>query len=300
MQLNQIRDFIAIVEAGSIRSAARARGVSHPAMTKSVRLLEDELRVQLFHRGTRGVVPTSAGRVFLERARVIRAEVRKAEQEMAERADQGSATVGVGCVPIVSTMLLPQTITRFLDKHPKSRLRILENTGSVLLPFVRDETIDLAIGSPQPGTSQAGTNYQILCRSRMTVAARKGHPLRGARSIAQLADARWIAPVAPGAGSLIERLFQAQGLALPRQYLQCESTAMAFELIMRTDALALLATSVVASQPRPGALEAIGVAEPLPEMTIGLWTRAETRLSTPAAAFVRILADVAKDVAKLR
>ena len=44
MRLNQIRDFVSIVEAGSIRAAARTLGVSHPAMTKALRQLEEENR----------------------------------------------------------------------------------------------------------------------------------------------------------------------------------------------------------------------------------------------------------------
>src|SRR5918994_5878492 len=95
MRLNQIRDFVSIVEAGSIRAAARALGVTHPAMTKSVRQLEDDLHVQLIRRSTRGVVPTAPGRAFLARARAIQAEVRKAQEELSALAAEGSGTVNL-------------------------------------------------------------------------------------------------------------------------------------------------------------------------------------------------------------
>ena len=83
MRLHQLNHFVAIVEAGSIRAAARAEGVSHPAMTKSLRLLEDDVGISLLRRSTRGVVCTPAGQALLARARVIRSEVRKAEEEIA-------------------------------------------------------------------------------------------------------------------------------------------------------------------------------------------------------------------------
>jgi DNA-binding transcriptional LysR family regulator len=73
MRLNQIRDFIATIEAGSLRAAARSVGVSQPAMTKSLRQLENELGVQLLQRSSRGISPTRSGRAFLTRARVVQA-----------------------------------------------------------------------------------------------------------------------------------------------------------------------------------------------------------------------------------
>ncbi|MGA7986529.1 MAG: LysR family transcriptional regulator, partial [Burkholderiales bacterium] len=54
MRLNQIRDFMAIVEAGGIRAAARGLDVTQPALTKSLRQLETELGAVLLTRGVRG------------------------------------------------------------------------------------------------------------------------------------------------------------------------------------------------------------------------------------------------------
>ena len=83
MRLTQIRDFLAVVECGGIRAAARKLGVSQPTITKSVRSLEAELHVQLLGRNARGIVPTASGRAFFARARVAHSELRKAEEEAA-------------------------------------------------------------------------------------------------------------------------------------------------------------------------------------------------------------------------
>src|SRR5438093_1011742 len=90
MRLSQIRDFLAVVEAGGIRAAARKLGVSQPAITRSVRGLEAELRTRLLQRTPTGVVPTQSGRAFVARARAAQAELRKAEEEV----DQLSQTAG--------------------------------------------------------------------------------------------------------------------------------------------------------------------------------------------------------------
>ncbi|MGA8005065.1 MAG: LysR family transcriptional regulator, partial [Burkholderiales bacterium] len=75
MRLNHIRDFIAIVEAGGIRAAARGLAVSQPALTKSLRQLETELGGVLLTRGVRGARPTEIGQAFLARARAVTVEL---------------------------------------------------------------------------------------------------------------------------------------------------------------------------------------------------------------------------------
>ena len=83
MRLNQIRDLIAVSEAGSLRAAARRIGISQPAMSKSLAELEREFQAQLLTRTSRGVALTAAGRAFVARARVVQGELRKVHEDLA-------------------------------------------------------------------------------------------------------------------------------------------------------------------------------------------------------------------------
>lgn len=296
MRLNQIRDFVSILEAGSIRAAARALGVTHPAMTKSLRQLEDDLRVQLIRRSTRGVVPTAPGRAFLERARVIQAEVRKAQEELSELAAEGSGTVNLSLSAAAAALLAPEAIAEFLRSHPHARLRIVEGTPSAFALLVRDETLDFAVGNRPPAPFGAGLKFRVLLRVPMVVVGRRGHPLRGAKSLHELADARWLGFYPPGGGSVVERAFAAAGLPFPQRYMTCESHTFAFELLARTDALMPLPAPLLAKPFSRGMLEEIALKEPLPSMVLGLCTRAETRLSPLAAALARTVTDVARRI----
>ena len=71
MRLQQIRHFLAVVDAGTLRGAAGGLGVTQPAITKSLRQLEEQVGARLLLRTPRGVVLTPAGRKFQDRARVI-------------------------------------------------------------------------------------------------------------------------------------------------------------------------------------------------------------------------------------
>jgi len=126
VRLTQIRDFLAVVECGGIRAAARKLGVSQPTITKSIRGLEPELHVQLLGRNARGIVPTASGCAFFARARVAQSELRKAEDEAAEvgGSSAGSVTFGVG--PTFAALIVPQAVARFRRQFPRARIRIVE------------------------------------------------------------------------------------------------------------------------------------------------------------------------------
>jgi len=298
MRLNQIRDFVSIVEAGSIRAAARAQGVTHPAMTKSLRQLEDDLRIQLIRRSTRGVVPTPSGRAFLVRARAIQAEVRKAEEELRGLAGEAGGTVSISVSPAAAALLAPDAIAEFLARHPQTRMRIVEGTPSALVPLVRDETLDFALGNRPVAKIEAGLKFRVLLRTPMVVAGRRGHPLREARSLRELADARWIGLYPPGAGGMVERAFAAAALPFPQRYITCESHVFAFELLARTDALMPLPAQLFAAPTIRRTLAEIPLDEPFPSMVLGMCSRADTRLSPLAAALARTVTEVAGRVAR--
>lgn len=293
MRLNQLDQFIAVVEAGSIRAAARALGTTHPALTKSLQGLENDVGIALLQRSSRGVACTPAGRALLARARVIRAEVHKAEEELALWGEKQAGTVSIGLAP-AGTLLAAEVIARFLPTHPRVRLRVMEGTSASLVPLVRDETLDFAVIVKMPKTTGAGMRFRTLASGRMVVACRRGHPLRRARSLAELADALWLGLNAPGTGGWLEQTLAARGLPFPRRYVQCESFAFAFELMLRTDAVIAVGAPVLTGAAQRGALDEIALDDALPAYELGVCTRADARLMPVAARLARALVVAAR------
>jgi LysR family transcriptional regulator of abg operon len=299
MRLSQLRDFVSIVEAGSIRAAARAHGVSHPAMAKSLRVLEREVGVPLIRRSTRGVVCTPAGRAFLARARAVGAELRKAQEELADLKAPGGGTVSAGFAP-TAVVLASEAIARFLDDHPQARLHIVEGSPSALLPLVRDETLDFAVTQRTRAAVGSGLKFRALYRDRMVIACRRGHSLRSARSLSELADARWLGFNAPDSGSWIEQAFAAAGVAFPPCLTMCQSFAFAFELMARSDALMPVPAPVFAGPLNRGRLVEIPLKGPVPPLVLGLCTRADAQMTPLATALARAVADVTRRMPRAR
>lgn len=299
MRLNQLDDFVSIVEAGSIRAAARARGVSHPAMTKSLRSLESEVGVSLIRRSPRGVVCTTAGRAFLARARAVRAELRKAREELAALTAPGTGSVSAG-FSMTSGIVAAPAISRFLDDHPLARLRIVEGSPSALVPLVRDETLDFAVVQRTLASVGPGLNFRALYRDRMVIACRRGHRLRSATSLRELADERWLGFNAPGSGSWIEQAFAAAELPFPKRFTLCESFAFAFEILAHTDAVAAVPPPVFGGPLNRGFLAAIPIEDQFPPFILGLCTRADAQMPPLANALARAVSAAARSLRRPR
>lgn len=300
MRLSQIRDFISIVEAGSIRAAARKRAVSQPTMTKSIRSLEEELRVRLVQRTAHGVVPTPSGRAFLVRARAVQAELRKADEELAQLAGGDAGTVAFG-VSAAAMLLIPDALSQFRRDHPVAYVRIIEGAPHALLPFLRDETLDFFIGPRAAGPVDPQIKSRPLFRVPLVVAGRRGHPLRRARSLRELADAPWLLFSASGwPGAMLEQAFTAAGLPRPQSMIQCESYATAISLLGRTDTLGLLPPQQLADAVTRGLLQEIAVNDPIPPVAFAMFTRADTPLTAVATSMVRAITTTARRLASSR
>ena len=298
MRLTQIRDFVAVVECGGVRAAARKLGVSQPTITKSVRSLEAELHVQLLGRNARGVVPTASGRAFFARARVAHSELRKAEEEAAHigGSSAGSVAFGVGNVGVA--LIVPEAVAAFRTQFPRARIRIVEGLAHLLLPSLRDETLDFVMGMRPATGIEPSLRFRPLYRSELIVAARKGHPLRLARSLGELVGADWLSTSTLGLpGGPVEQWFKSAGLAPPRQTIQCESYHTVAALLARTDMLGIIQRRTMQEPFARQFLRELTLADALPSVTAGIFTRADTPLTRVAAAMVRCASAVARRLA---
>lgn len=292
MRLSQLRDFVGIVEAGSIRAAARKRGVSQPVLTKSLRTLEANLGTRLLQRTAQGIVLTPSGRALLARARAVQAQLVKAREEIAMMGGNGVGSVAFGAsaagLPLVS-----EALRRFRDEHPRSYVRVVEGAPHALLPLLREGRLDFFLG-PKPAATDAQVRTRPLFRLPLTVAGRRGHPLRHARSLAELSGAPWLLLSAGGwTESLLEASFKAAGLEQPLSLVQCESYATTLSMLAETDTLALMPRAHLLAAGLRGVVEAIPVADRLPELAFVTYLRADDAPAGPAATLMRVIASVA-------
>jgi LysR family transcriptional regulator, regulator of abg operon len=298
VHLTQLRNYVAMVDAGSIRAGARQLGISQPAATKALRALEQELDAVLVQRSSRGVVLTAAGKAFLARARTVLGELRQAREELAQLEGTQNETVRVGVATVIGPWLIPPVLARYHHERPGTVVRIVEGTQETLLPLLREGTLDFTVCLRLEPESTRGFSARALARLRLVAVGRKGHPLRHARTLEALQNAHWILSRPRGSGGVLEQAFQAAGLALPASATECDSQAIKVALLASSDALGLLGKPMLSEPAVAALLEEIPLDKPFPLMTFSLYTRADSRPTAAARAFATAVAAQARSIVR--
>lgn len=133
---------VAVYEAGSFRRAAQNLGMSQPALTWSIRQLEDELNVRLFERGRRGIEPTPMCEKVISRARLITREQDRIIAEV-ERGNRNQ-TIAIGIHSGVVNGAFARCITSFADHAPNAVIRIREGYSAELIEGLQRGELDFA------------------------------------------------------------------------------------------------------------------------------------------------------------
>lgn len=145
MELRQLRAVVAIADTGSVTKAAAILNIVQPALSRQVRLLEDELGKALFRRTRYGMETTNEGRILVEYAREALLSIEKAETEI--RPPQGviAGLVSVGFLPSVCDLIAGEFSRAVTQAYPNIRLRMTTGSAWQLQTLVADGNLDMAI-----------------------------------------------------------------------------------------------------------------------------------------------------------
>ena len=145
MDLKQLRTFRAVAELGSLSKAADRLRAAQPALSRHIKLLEHELRVELFVRNGRGMLLTSAGRLLLDRTAGLVRQIEQVRDDIQSASGRPSGRVILGLVPTVSAVLSGRLARRVVTDFPEISLRIVESYGGHLVEWLHRGEMDLAI-----------------------------------------------------------------------------------------------------------------------------------------------------------
>lgn len=140
MEIRQLEYFCAVVEAGTISSAARNLHMTQPPLSYQIKMLEEELQVQLFQRGTKRITLTEAGKALYVRAESLltMADITKREVRKVSKA----ATLHIGMTPSTVSMMT-EKLADFAASHPEIRFDIHEGSTFVLKNQLENGIVDI-------------------------------------------------------------------------------------------------------------------------------------------------------------
>lgn len=305
MKLDQLRNLVAVSRAGSVRQAARDRHLSQPAITRSIKLLEEELGCDLLHRQSHGVLPTASGRALIERALAIEAELRSARNEIAEIESVVTGDIRVSASPTVAVNLMPRAILALKEARPRVAVHVDEGVYPQVLPSVRAGDIDLAVCLMPDELSEPELQAEVLLEDSLTPAVRRGHPLTRENDLdlGDLLDGEWIIFGRRGEDrDIYEQTFRLNGFEPPRSTLESTSFTCAMALVEKSDYLVLVPRQIFADRSRTWPVVPLSLRTPMQPWTIAAITRSGEIPSPACAALLRELraAAMPEDQSRIR
>ena len=242
-----IRCFLEVARLSSVGQAATALAISQPAVSKTLRELEDRLGQRLFERSGRRLRLNTAGRLFQSHAGQSLAELERGIRAIAHPGAAGR-TIAVGVLPTVATEVMPRAAQEFRRSAPGTTLRITTGPNWLLLSQLREARLDLVVGRLAAPDQMQGLVFEQLFSENVAAVARPGHPLAGGAS-GRLSDFPLVLPP-PGAiiRPLVEQYFLSLGFDMPKPWVETVSLALGRGLLRGSDAIWFISRGVVADE----------------------------------------------------
>ena len=176
MNTDQVRHFVSVARAGSVTAAARDLHVSQPALSRSIRRLEDELGVTLFDRGKNSLALSRAGRELLPHAEELLAAERRMRQASFD-ASRRERVLRVGTIAPAPLWYLTSLIVERMPGALVSSQMVGDEADVERALF--DSLIDLAVCTREA----PGMRSVLLMRETLYLSAPEGHPLAQRKSV---------------------------------------------------------------------------------------------------------------------
>ncbi len=181
MDLRQLQVFAEIVTQGNFTRAAESLHIAQPAVSMTIRKLEEELDLVLLNRTEKQVTLTAEGETLLQHAQRILDDFDVAATEMAELKELVRGEVRIGISPMMSAYYFPHIIGAFRKRYPELSLVVNgEGAGRVQRMIVKGELDMGVIAKPE---RVEGIDYQHFLREEIVACLPANHPLAGQCSI---------------------------------------------------------------------------------------------------------------------
>ncbi len=286
--------FLVAYQHRSIGKACRELGLSQPALSKTIRRLEDELRVPLFQRTPVGIEPTSYGHALARRANIIRNEIGRAISEIETLRGHmgGEARIGVG--PALAASLVSELLASFLRDRPQMVVHLLEGLYESLSDAVMAGRFDFAVTTRPSTPIPVALSATLLFKDRFVFAASANHALAKKRRIQpnDLLAFPWVLP--PRGGLLWPRVvdvFDRVGLRAPEPQVETNSSGCMMSLLRAGSFLSLVPQHLVEYGVKKREIVVLRVSNLEFDRDVIVLRRADSALAPAPEAFLAYLTD---------
>lgn len=261
--LTQLRAFLAVERAGSVKGAAAELVVTQPSVSGAISALEREIGTRLVERRGRGVALTAAGRAFAPHASRSLGILEEGREAALGAADPELQELRIAAVNTAGEYLVPPILKAFKAAHPDAELSLEVSNRAGVFRLLESREADVGIGGspPESGEFEGGpfleNEYLVIAAPDHGLADRRG------LSFEDLADATWLMRE-PGSGTrlYVEGLLSERGLRPPTMTIG--SNGAIKESVRAGLGISLQSRWAVSFELTSGLLVALDLAEEIP------------------------------------
>lgn len=293
MNLKQLRAFVTVAKYQSFAQAGEHLHLSQPALSLTIKALEDNLGGALLSRTTRSVSLTPEGEVLLPLARQLLADWDNTEELLRQRFTLQLGRVSIAAMPAFAGNLLPAVLKVFRQRYPRVNVTVHDVINEQVLELVRHRRVELGIGI-EPEAS-APMLFKPLYLDRFVAVVPTDSPLAQQAQVSwrELLAEDFIALQRPSA----VRLLLEQALAAEHGKLAVAFESHQLSTIGRMVANGLGVSAVPAlciGQMQELGARCVPLVEPIIERRIGVSLLADHKLSAAAQALLDVLQEQAR------
>jgi DNA-binding transcriptional LysR family regulator len=293
--LHQLRAFNAIVATGSLGRAAEVLNVTQPALSRTIRRLEEAAGAALFERHSKGMQLTHIGYALVPYAKTLTEGANNAAEEIKVLLGMAKGTVRVGAVGSIASALLPLAIERTSKAWPHLRFQVLEDTWQRVANALVSRDIDLALGLETADSTEFVAMKEMRWRISSHVIASMQHPLRKNRklTLADTVNERWT--VLPRGTIPFERmrsLFARHQLPLPNVVVETRSDMVMRRLIAHSGFLGWSPEPLFETERKAGLVDRLPIADASDSLAFTAFRRRSGTLPSPVLKLLEELREL--------
>lgn len=295
IKFRHLEAFVTIARAKRLKRAAEQLNLTQPAISKTLRDLEDILNVTLMTRDRSGVRLTPEGQVFLQYAEQSTAALSQGLSSIASLSETGGHVLKIGVLPSVAAQVLPPAIERFRAVSASTILHVDEGSHEFLTDRLRSGELDLVVGRLGNADTMRGLSFTSLYAERVVAVVAPDHPRRRATRLEQIEDDVIIYPPAAAAiRPLMARQMLTRGLALFADRIECVSGALGRAMTLGSlQPVWFISYGVVADDLKTGRLVALDIDMAATEGAVGIMARSEESAPARLGLFRKALSEAA-------
>lgn len=283
---------LAVADAGGVGKAARNLGLSQPALSKSLAVLEHALRVKLVDRSRQGASLTPYGELLVERTRALDNLISRAEIDIRRVVEGLDGTIKIGVSPVGCVGIVPSALAQLANEAPGAWISVRELEDDHLRRQLVRGDLDIVISANGPHEEDKNIVTEPLFQDRLVVAVGRDNSLATKRSLTlkQIIGSRFAMPTKETAMyRTIESALASSGLPMPTQTIFCGSVTLIKSLVRNDDAITLISDHVIEPEASMGWIKRIALRDRLEPRTISIRRLKDSRPTPLVGRFLECL-----------